>query len=235
MIPDPCQRHHRQLRLLVPGLLALALLPGCGDPDPRDHYQRAVAIERELLLQEPEAGYGHPRYVGVLRHLDQVRRSSPQRARAEMFAQRISDGRRFAAMERYPQIDHLPRRLRGTEPPAPPKPGERTTTPAARRTLQASAEGAVGELTAAEKRQLDITMYSTSWCGYCSKARRWFGDRGWPFVEKNIEEDAEAAQEYAQVAGQRAGVPVIVVNGEVLRGFDPNRIERAVAQVLRGR
>jgi glutaredoxin len=233
--PQQCPRRRPSLvAAILTTLLALAFQTGCGDPDPRDHYDRAVAIEREVLRRNPEAGYGHPGYVSVLRELDRVGRSAPERGRARMFAQRISDGRRFAAMERYPQIDHLPRRLRGTEAPAPPKPGERSTTPAARQTLQAAAQDALGELTSAEKRQLDITMYSTSWCGYCSKARRWFGDRGWPLVEKNIEEDPDAADEYHRVAGKRGGVPVIVINGEVLRGFDPGAIERTVARLLRG-
>ncbi len=214
-------------------LVVLALLSGCGEPDERDWYERAVAIERELLRANPEAGYGHPGYVSVLRRLDRVPRSAPEYGRARMFARRISDGRRFAAVERYDGIDHLPRRLRGTEPPEPPRPGgPRSTTPAARGTLQAVADGALGEMTSAEKRRLDVTMYSTSWCGYCSKARRWFRDRGWPFTEKNIEQDQAAAAEYRQVAGRGGGVPVIVVNGQVLRGFDPQQLEQAAGRAL---
>ena len=219
---------------MLAALLALALLAGCGEPDRRDFYERAVAIERELLRSNPEIGYGHPGYVSVLRKLRRVPRSAPERGRAEMFARRISDGRRFAATERYPQIDHLPRRLRGTAAPAPPRPGERATIPNPRRTLEAAASDTVGELTEAERQQLDITMYSTSWCGYCSEARRWFGQRGWPFTEENIEQDEAAAREHRQVAGSRGGVPVIVVNGQVLRGFNPQQIEAAVRSALRG-
>lgn len=223
----------RRPGLLLVALVALTLQTGCGSPDPRNWYERAVAVERELLRANPEIGYGHPGYVQVLRHLDRVPRSAPERGRAEMFARRISDGRRFAAVERYEQIDHLPRRLRGTEAPVPPRPGDRATTPAARSTLQAAADGALGELTSEQKRQLEITMYSTSWCGYCSKARRWFRDRGWPFVEKNIEQDEAAARAYREVAGRGGGVPVIVVNGEVLRGFSPQQIEQAAGRALR--
>jgi glutaredoxin len=227
------------LKRALPALLIAALLlPGCVRDDGKDHYARAMAIERELLRRNPETGYGHPGYLSVLRELQKVPGRAAERGRADLFAQRIADGRRFAVMERYPQIDHLPRRLRGIEPPEPPRPdasggtGVPATTPAAKQTLRRAADAATGELTAAQRERLQITMYSTSWCGYCSKARRWFADQGLPFAEHDIEKDAEAAREFERIAGRRGGVPVIVVNGQVLRGFSPTHVERAVARAL---
>ena len=147
-------------------------------------------------------------------------------------------------LDRYEEIDDLPRRLRGTEAPRPPRAappqGEAgrgqvpATTPAARGSLQRAAAEEAGELTDAELEELDIVLYSTSWCGYCRKARRYFQDKGYPFVEKDIEQDRAAAAAFQQIAGRRGGVPVIVINGQVLRGFSPGHIDRAVGRALRG-
>ena len=78
---------------------------------------------------------------------------------------------------------------------------------------------------------LDITMYSTAWCGYCRKARRWFNDNGYPFVEKDIEKSAQAQSEYRQVSGGYGGVPLIVVNGKTFRGFDQGALLRRIREI----
>ncbi|MEM7353904.1 MAG: glutaredoxin domain-containing protein [Acidobacteriota bacterium] len=75
-----------------------------------------------------------------------------------------------------------------------------------------------------------VTMYSTSWCGYCRKAGRLLGELGVSYVEKDIEKDATAKREHAAIARGR-GVPVLDIGGTVVRGFSPEAIRKAVAQL----
>ena len=76
--------------------------------------------------------------------------------------------------------------------------------------------------------QARIIVYGTSWCGACAQARKWLKEKHIPFVDKDIEKDRAAAAELmakAQKAGIPAsGVPVLDVNGTLMRGFNPNRL-----------
>jgi arsenate reductase-like glutaredoxin family protein len=49
-----------------------------------------------------------------------------------------------------------------------------------------------------------------------------------PYVEKNIRTDRRALQELIDLGSQ--GTPTIVVDGEVLIGFDPERLLRLLGQ-----
>ena len=40
-----------------------------------------------------------------------------------------------------------------------------------------------------------ITLYSTTWCGYCKMAEKYLHDKGISFIEKDVEADQEAMQE----------------------------------------
>jgi len=46
----------------------------------------------------------------------------------------------------------------------------------------------------AESKQ--VTMYATSWCGYCKKARRYFKENRIDYVEYDIEKDKRAKRKY---------------------------------------
>ena len=77
-----------------------------------------------------------------------------------------------------------------------------------------------------------VVLYSTAWCGYCKKARKFLTERKVPFVEKDIEKSPAANQEMkskAAKAGVRiGGVPVLDVNGRIIPGFDANAILQAL-------
>ena len=62
-----------------------------------------------------------------------------------------------------------------------------------------------------------VTMYSTSWCGYCKKARKYFVAKGIPFVEYDIEKNPQAKREYDAIGG--SGVPVITMGKKSMKGF----------------
>jgi len=53
-------------------------------------------------------------------------------------------------------------------------------------------------------------MYSTPWCGYCSRLKAQFGREGIAFEEVNIEAHPDAAALVEQVNGGNQTVPTIV-------------------------
>jgi len=73
-----------------------------------------------------------------------------------------------------------------------------------------------------------VTMYSTSWCGYCHKARAHFRANNIQFRELDIEKNSRANREYHKLGGK--GVPLIVVGTQLLSGFSPDRFDSAYAQ-----
>ncbi|SED70638.1 mycoredoxin [Ruania alba] len=55
-----------------------------------------------------------------------------------------------------------------------------------------------------------ITIYSTTWCGYCRRLKGQLDSAGIPFTEVNIEEAPEAAAYVEQVNGGNQTVPTVV-------------------------
>ncbi len=64
-----------------------------------------------------------------------------------------------------------------------------------------------------------VIIYTTDWCGYCKKAKRFMRKNRIAFTEYNIEKSAYAKRKYQRLNGQ--GVPLIVVGNKTLSGFSP--------------
>jgi len=62
-----------------------------------------------------------------------------------------------------------------------------------------------------------VVMYSTDWCGYCKKARRYFRQQSIAFTEYDIEKDTRARARYKKLGA--TGVPVILVGNKRMNGF----------------
>jgi glutaredoxin-like YruB-family protein len=75
---------------------------------------------------------------------------------------------------------------------------------------------------------MDVKLYTSPTCGYCHQAKRYLSERGVPFTEFDVSLDRAAAQEVVRLTGQM-GVPVIVVDGEVVVGFERPHLERLLA------
>ncbi|MBA3907593.1 MAG: mycoredoxin [Pseudonocardiales bacterium] len=54
-----------------------------------------------------------------------------------------------------------------------------------------------------------VTMYSTTWCGYCRRLKLQMDQAGIAYEEIDIERDAEAAKFVEGVNGGNQTVPVI--------------------------
>ncbi|HGM5552357.1 TPA: glutaredoxin family protein [Pseudomonas putida] len=81
----------------------------------------------------------------------------------------------------------------------------------------------VSEQTRAQAR---VVLYATDWCGYCKQTKRFLDSKGILFKEFDIEKDAEARKAYEALGGR--GIPLIDVNGTLIRGFDPDEILAAL-------
>ncbi|ABA72725.1 glutaredoxin family protein [Pseudomonas fluorescens] len=71
-----------------------------------------------------------------------------------------------------------------------------------------------------------VVLYATDWCGYCKQTKRFLDQKGIAFKEFDIEKDAEARKAYEALGGR--GIPLIDVNGTLIRGFDPDEILAAL-------
>jgi glutaredoxin 3 len=78
---------------------------------------------------------------------------------------------------------------------------------------------AAAEQLRAAMQRVPVTLYTTTWCKHCERARAFMRANSIPFVEHDIEasESAKRAQKALNPAG---GVPTIDVDGQVLVGFN---------------
>jgi len=65
-----------------------------------------------------------------------------------------------------------------------------------------------------------ITIYTKSWCPYCSAAKRLLDEKGAVFTEIDIENKPEARAEMIQRAKGRSTVPQIFIGERHVGGCD---------------
>jgi mycoredoxin len=56
-----------------------------------------------------------------------------------------------------------------------------------------------------------VTMYSTSWCGYCRRLKSQMDREGIPYTEVNIEEHPESAAFVEKANGGNQTVPTLQI------------------------
>ena len=72
----------------------------------------------------------------------------------------------------------------------------------------------------------DVILYSTAWCGYCTKTRHFLNDNNIPFSEYDIERSDKGSRDYKRYHGR--GVPLMVVNGSIIHGYNINSLVQAL-------
>jgi glutaredoxin 3 len=77
---------------------------------------------------------------------------------------------------------------------------------------------------------MEVVVYTTPTCPYCHHVKDFLSKRGVKFTERDVSGDRAAASDMIQKTGQR-GVPVTVIDGQVVVGFDRAKLE----QLLNGR
>ena len=69
-----------------------------------------------------------------------------------------------------------------------------------------------------------VVIYSTPTCPYCKRAKDYFTQKGIAYTDYNVAEDREKTKEMIQKSKQM-GVPVIIVDDEVLVGFNQAKLD----------
>jgi glutaredoxin-like YruB-family protein len=76
---------------------------------------------------------------------------------------------------------------------------------------------------------MSVVVYTTPTCGFCHQLKTYLKQRGVPFQEYDVSRDPQAAMEMVQRSGQQ-GVPVTVIDGQVVVGFNRPAIDQLLAQ-----
>jgi glutaredoxin-like YruB-family protein len=72
-----------------------------------------------------------------------------------------------------------------------------------------------------------VKVYSTPTCPYCKMAKDYLTQNNIKFEHFDVATDEKARNEMVQRSGQM-GVPVIDVNGQIIVGFDKEKLKKAL-------
>jgi glutaredoxin len=70
----------------------------------------------------------------------------------------------------------------------------------------------------------NVVLYSTEWCGYCDKAKRYFKRKKIRYTEFDIEKSSQGKRQYQKMGA--TGVPVILVGKQRMNGFSEVGFEK---------
>jgi glutaredoxin 3 len=79
---------------------------------------------------------------------------------------------------------------------------------------------------------VDVILYQTSWCPHCTKAREFLKNAGVSLAIYDIEKDTEKQKEMMAKSGSR-GVPVVDIEGIIIRGNSPRKMRSAIERKRR--
>ena len=68
-----------------------------------------------------------------------------------------------------------------------------------------------------------ITLYMTSWCGYCRKAKAHLDRREIPYELKDV--DVRAVKQEMLAKTGRSGIPVVDIDGRILQGYQAESLD----------
>jgi glutaredoxin len=71
--------------------------------------------------------------------------------------------------------------------------------------------------------QPNVLLYYADWCGYCKKAKRHLDGKGVEYELLDVDRP-DIKEELVQKTGQR-GIPVIEVNGRIMKGWNAQRLD----------
>lgn len=200
------------MKRLAPALAALLLACVPPSDDGKGSTEKAAPVERSSGSEQRHA----PKPAHEKAAPSKGKQSL--QAGASYYQYVDESGRvRFAA-----SLDEVPERQRSTA-------GHISVTPptASRRPAAATEreERADTRTTNAE-----VVLYTTSTCPYCVKAIKYLDSIGQDYVNKNVENDEEARDEYLQLTNGRPGVPVIVVGDKWMQGWSQQRLTQMLAE-----
>ena len=69
-----------------------------------------------------------------------------------------------------------------------------------------------------------VKVYSTPTCPYCIRTKQFLKENNIEFEDIDVSANQQTAQEMVDKSGQM-GVPVLDIDGEIITGFDQNKIK----------
>ena len=75
--------------------------------------------------------------------------------------------------------------------------------------------------------QAKVVIYTTSRCGYCSKAKAFLARNGISYVEHDVETTGKGRRDFRRLQGK--GVPIILVGEQRLNGYSELRLSRMLS------
>jgi len=72
-----------------------------------------------------------------------------------------------------------------------------------------------------------IKVYSTPTCPFCVRAKQFLKENNIDFEDIDVSANQEKVQEMVQKSGQMS-VPVLDIEGEIIVGFDKEKISKAL-------
>ena len=74
-----------------------------------------------------------------------------------------------------------------------------------------------------------VVIYSLSTWPHCKKAKEYLSQKGVSYIEYDVAIHKERVKEMMQKSGQ-LGVPVILVNDDVLIGFNQSKLDKLLSK-----
>lgn len=71
---------------------------------------------------------------------------------------------------------------------------------------------------------MNVVIYTTATCPWCSKAKDYLKSHKISFKEVRVDQNQSGLKELVKLTNQM-GVPVIVINGKPIIGFDKQKID----------
>lgn len=68
-----------------------------------------------------------------------------------------------------------------------------------------------------------IKIYTSNTCSHCTAAKEYFKEKGLSYEEKNVSTDTQSKKEL--MAMGYMGVPIIMVDEDVIEGFNKNKLD----------
>jgi len=72
-----------------------------------------------------------------------------------------------------------------------------------------------------------VKIYTTPMCSYCQRAKQFLTDNNVAFENVDVSADQTRAKEMVDLSGQM-GVPVLDIGGEIIVGFDREKISQTL-------
>jgi len=76
---------------------------------------------------------------------------------------------------------------------------------------------------------MPVIVYTSPTCPYCRMVKELLSQRGISFEERDVSRNSSYAEELVKSTGQM-GVPVTIIDGQIVVGFDRGRLEELTTQ-----